>query len=78
MTNSQVCRYCDGELEEQLVTRLQRYENRWVIIENVPSLVCQQCGEQYFSPSAHDLVLELVQGQPNRIESVDVFDAHAS
>lgn len=75
--NKQMCRYCGGELEAQQVTRLQRYEGRWFVIENVPALVCRQCGEPYFAPDAHDLVVDFVQGkyEPSRTEIVEVFDA---
>lgn len=75
--NEQSCRYCDGELHEQPVTRLQQYEGHWVLIENVPALVCAQCGEQYFTPAAHDLVVDIVTGKrdPVRVEVVEVFDA---
>ena len=75
--SEQLCSVCGGRLEAQRVTRLQKYEGHWFIIENVPALVCTQCGEQYFTPDAHDLVVELVsRGQaPQRIESVPVYDA---
>lgn len=76
----QTCRYCDGELEARLVTRLQRYNDQWYIIENVPALVCRQCGEQYFTPAAHDLVIDVITGKtaPTRTETVTVFDVKAS
>lgn len=73
----QDCRYCGGQLEERRVTRFQEYQGHWVVIENVPALVCQQCGEIYFTPQAHDLVVEYITGQhkPVRVESVEVYDA---
>jgi YgiT-type zinc finger domain-containing protein len=73
----QRCVYCRGELEERRVTRLQEYDGRWFIIENVPALVCKQCGEQFFTPQAHDLVVTLIAGKgtPVRTETVMVFDA---
>lgn len=71
------CRYCQGELESKLVTRAQRFEDRWFVIENLPALVCKQCGETYYSPDAHDLVIQLITSDsaPTRIESVAVYDA---
>ncbi|MDX2136809.1 MAG: YgiT-type zinc finger protein [Chloroflexota bacterium] len=74
---TQDCRYCRGELEEQLVSRIQRVGERWFVIENVPALVCKQCGETYFTPDAHDLVVRLIAGNqpPMRVESVAVYDA---
>lgn len=77
MMDSQVCMYCGGQLEEQHVTRFQKYKDKWVLIENVPALVCSQCGEQFFTPTAHDLVVDLISGtsKPVRTETVAVYDA---
>lgn len=70
------CLYCRGHLEEQLVTRLQEYEGHWFMIENLPAMVCRQCGETYFSPQAHDRVVDLITGdtKPVRVASVSAFD----
>ncbi|MBZ0301586.1 MAG: YgiT-type zinc finger protein [Anaerolineae bacterium] len=78
--NEHVCRTCGGPLEAQRVTRLQQYAGHWYLIENVPALVCRQCGEQYFTPDAHDLVVDLVSGggEPVRTEMVAVYDAERS
>jgi len=71
------CRVCHGHLEERRVTRIQEYAGRWYLIENLPALVCRQCGEQYFTPETHDRVVRLVSGehQAIRIEMVEVLDA---
>lgn len=72
----QTCRFCGAQLKPERVTRLQRYENRWVLVENVPALVCAQCGEVYYTPQAHDLVLDLISGNaPGRIEEITVYNA---
>jgi YgiT-type zinc finger domain-containing protein len=75
--NYHSCYYCKGKLKAETVTRLQNFQGRWYLVENVPALVCQQCGEQYFTADAHDLVVDLISGQhePVRIEHVLVFDA---
>jgi YgiT-type zinc finger domain-containing protein len=69
--------YCKGQLEERLVTRVQEYEGHWYIIENLPALVCRQCGEMFQPPQAHDRVIDLITGgaEPVRMESVPVMDA---
>lgn len=76
MTEHQ-CSYCQGELEQQLVTRLQHYQGHWIVIENLPALVCRQCGERFYTPQAHDRVVELITGKsdPARTETIDVYDA---
>jgi HTH-type transcriptional regulator/antitoxin MqsA len=71
------CLYCQGKLVLQSVTRIQEYQGRWVVIENLPAWVCQQCGERFYTPQSHDLVVALVTGSatPVRTEVVDVYDA---
>ncbi len=75
--SEQRCLFCQGELEPQLVTRAQEYEGRWIVIENLPALVCRQCGERFYTPDVHDLVVKLAQGRtrPVRTEVVEVYDA---
>ena len=72
-----MCLYCSGKLEEQLVSRMQNYKGCWFLIENVPALVCEQCGEHFFTPQAHSLVLKLVRAgtDPVRVETLNVLDA---
>jgi YgiT-type zinc finger domain-containing protein len=74
------CLYCKGQLEEKLVSRVQEYKGRWFLIENVPALVCRQCGEQYFTPQTHSLILHLVREAtvPVRVETLSVLDASAA
>ena len=71
------CLYCKGKLEEKLVSRVQEFRGRWFLIENLPALVCTQCGERFFTPEAHSLVLKLVRegSEPVRVEAMDVLDA---
>jgi YgiT-type zinc finger domain-containing protein len=70
------CMYCDGILEQKAVTRLQEYQGRWYVIENLPALVCRQCGERFYTPDAHDLVVRLITSgaAPTRTEVVAVYD----
>lgn len=76
--SEQTClHHCGTALEERLVTRSQEYQGCWYVIENLPALVCPQCGETYYTPQTHDLVVRLItSGEiPARVESVAVFDA---
>lgn len=74
---SNECLYCKGQLVERLVTRLQEFEGHWYIIENLPALVCEQCGEVFYTPQSHDRIMDLVTGdvKPVRLETVAVMDA---
>lgn len=71
------CMYCKGRLTEQKITHPQFYDGHWYIIENLPALVCEQCGEIYLTPKTHDLIVAFVTGEqsPSRTEQVAVYDA---
>ncbi|GAB4418630.1 MAG: hypothetical protein Kow00106_14690 [Anaerolineae bacterium] len=75
--SEQRCMYCQGELEPRRVSRAQEYEGRWIVIENLPALVCRQCGERFFTPDVHDLVVALAEGriEPARTATIEVYDA---
>lgn len=53
------CFFCKGALEEKAVNFDFRWGDNLVLLENVPALVCYQCGEKYFSAEASHRMKEL-------------------
>ena len=43
------CLMCKGSLENKLTTFMVELDNCIIIVKNVPSLVCKQCGEVSYS-----------------------------
>lgn len=43
------CYFCRGKIENQLTTFMVDLENCIVIVRNVPSQVCRQCGETSYT-----------------------------
>ncbi len=43
------CALCNGKLEEGTTEFMARASGEVVIINNVPALVCEQCGEAYYT-----------------------------
>jgi YgiT-type zinc finger domain-containing protein len=74
------CHMCKGTVEEKTVTRVQQYKGRWYLLENLPALVCRQCGETYYTPQTHDTILELLRSDPAplREETMIVVDARGA
>lgn len=56
---------------------MQEYQGKWYLIENLSALVCEQCDENYYTPDAHDRVIDLITSdtKPVRLEAVAVLDA---
>lgn len=67
MKNFGDCTFCGGEVEEKQIEYDYRRLERLLVISNVPSGVCRQCGEKYFKP---DVLKRMDQAYH------DVFDRH--
>lgn len=70
------CDICGGTMTEQLVTYSLIYNDRFVVVENVPARVCRQCGEQLFDPDTVERLQRTVwEGKtPARMVETPVFD----
>ena len=45
------CYFCKGTVKPVRLTHIHRWKEQVIILEDVPSDVCQQCGEVYFAPN---------------------------
>ena len=50
------CFMCKGQIEDKFTTFMTDLENCIIIIKNVPSQVCSQCGEVSYS---HNVAVQL-------------------
>ncbi len=48
------CKY--GEMHEETTTYFTQCNNCYIIIENVPCLKCDQCGEEFLTASVADKI----------------------
>jgi len=55
-----ICLYCQGDLETRHVTLDKRWRGELFIIENVPALVCRQCGEKYLDGTVVEEIDQMV------------------
>jgi len=74
------CSACQGELEARLNTFTSWIDDRLVVIENVPALVCKQCGETYYAPEIVERIQKLVWSgvKPTRTVETPVYDLNAA
>ena len=58
------------------VTYTLEYNKKFYIIENVPARVCEETGEQYFSPSTVEHIQDLIKEEkkPSRVVETPVYD----
>ncbi|MBI1871695.1 MAG: type II toxin-antitoxin system MqsA family antitoxin [Chlamydiae bacterium] len=55
------CSVCHGKTDLKEITYTQWYRNRLIAVENVPASICENCGEEYFSPEVVDKLQKVIE-----------------
>ncbi len=55
------CSVCHSQTVSKNITYTQWYKGELIVVENVPSEVCQNCGEEYFSPNTVDKIQKVIE-----------------
>ena len=73
MFNCHVCGH--NAAKSEFVSEVFNLEGRRVLVENIPALVCEHCGEAAFSRETTDLIRQMVHGAARPVKTVpmDVF-----
>lgn len=67
------CEHCGGMVRERRVEReALRHKGSFVILEDVPIGICDQCGARYFDASILRRVAEIGRGTISTSRSVEV------
>ena len=61
------CEYCDGVVAPKTIRARFRFKGQTIYVDNVPALVCNRCGEQYFDAPVYKR-LEQIAKQASRIK----------
>lgn len=64
------CVFCKGKVAPRKVIFDARVGERLIIIKDVPTEVCLQCGKRYFAPDVSQHIDDLVRTQPQPGESM--------
>ena len=69
------CAQCGGNLEPQNTTHRQQWGEELYEFENVPALVCVQCGEVWLEAEVGQLIDKIIQQrpEPKKYHDVPVF-----
>ena len=68
------CFMCKGELEDKNTTFMTELDNCIIIIKNVPSQVCKQCGEISYTDEVAKQLEKLVNSVRNSITEITVIN----
>jgi len=74
MFTCQVCGSSEASLET--VAEVFEVDGRRVLVENIPILVCGQCGEMSFSVDTAEKVRRIVRGEtpPAEVTELELYD----
>ena len=68
------CFMCKGNLENKNTTFMVELNNCIIIIKNVPSQVCKQCGEVSYSNEVAKQIEKLVRNVKDSITEITVIN----
>ena len=74
------CEVCHGELRDGRAEFIFRHNGELVVVQNVPALVCEDCGEETFEPDVVERLQQAVWQKrcPVRLMQARVYDYAAS
>ena len=68
------CTFCKGTAQEGLSTFTADLGDCIVIIRNVPSHICEQCGETYYTTEVMQQVYRIVQSVRDTMREITVVN----
>lgn len=67
------CVICGSKhFTEQLVNKIYEIDGSPVIVRNIPAMVCNNCGEKYFSGTIHDKIMSMIYNNESSAVRVEV------
>lgn len=68
------CFFCKGKVEDKLTNFISDLDNCIVIVRNVPSQVCKQCGEVSYSYEVAQQLEKIVHAARAVVSDIAVVD----
>ena len=69
------CYFCiKGKLKKEKVDIVRYWGKELIALNDVPALVCQQCGERYFDAKVSQQIEERIQSALKRKTSIETID----
>lgn len=68
------CFFCKGDLEDKYTNFVSDFDNCIVIVKNVPSQVCKQCGEVSYTFEVAQQIEKIVDTVRNVVSDVAIVE----
>ena len=66
------CEYCNGVIRERMADLSRKVKSGYVVIENVPTGVCMECGTRYYAANVLKTIEETIAGRRKAKREVQV------
>lgn len=66
------CEYCNGVIREKTTDLPRKIRGKYVVIENVPTGVCSECGTRYYTANVLKSIEEALRGRRKAKREVHV------
>jgi YgiT-type zinc finger domain-containing protein len=57
------CEYCKGFIKEKNTELSRKFKGKYVVIENVPTGVCSECGTRHYTANVLKSIEETLRGR---------------
>lgn len=68
------CFMCKGDTESKIKTYVANLDNCVIIIKNVPALVCNQCGEVFYTDEVAEQLERIVDTMEKLVKEVAIVE----
>lgn len=69
------CYFCGGEVKEKVIEVEFRWKGKLYLVEGVPTGVCRQCGEKYFTAEVSGAIdRSIKEGNVKRTVEIPVLE----
>jgi YgiT-type zinc finger domain-containing protein len=67
------CHVCGSiETKEEYTNEIFQIDNKPVLVEHIPAMVCVRCGEETFTRETTERIRRMVQGEAKPVKSVSM------
>ena len=63
------CHFCGGKVEAKQVNAMRHWKGRYILIENVPTYVCTQCGEKYYDAAVAETMDQIMRSSESQLRT---------
>ena len=63
------CHFCGGDVISQHTDVMRHWKDRYILIENVPTHVCTQCGERYYDAVIAEAMDQIMRASETQVDA---------